>query len=339
MKRMAMGNFFFISEGSSLLPPARFEEINALISEIQVIENDRGAALIGAAFLDCILADLLKNYFIDEPEEANQLLGAGCAMESFYVKILLAYCLGLLRKEVAGDLQRIRRIRNLFAHGHDKLSFEDAKISGIANELTSYSQIAHDAEPRSKFNITIIMIAHQLVFSMITIGHKKLDSENEDLGPVGTAEEISACAIKIADGNYCVPVHEATLATYLQIGVAPRKILESALHEGFEFTYKEFSRKTLVDACRFTKINSIARLDREFVKLLPISGLFYRVLKEEGVAKNLCAQLRESDPLYNILIAARWKKLHPWISQIMRESAKPQYELIEAARQIFYDAD
>ena len=100
-------------------------------------ESDRGAVLIGAAFLDDLLEELLAAVFIDptllgspkERERFGSLFGHGGPAGGFSNRINLAYALGLVSKRDHDDLHRVRDIRNDFAHKLQYTSFEDQSVS------------------------------------------------------------------------------------------------------------------------------------------------------------------------------------------------------------------
>src|SRR5438132_7299919 len=80
---------------------------------------DRVLAIVGAAYLDSLLEELLRSVFVENKEEADHLLSPDRALGSNGSRYQLAYCLGLIEKEQRDDLKMIARIRNAFAHQHD----------------------------------------------------------------------------------------------------------------------------------------------------------------------------------------------------------------------------
>lgn len=118
------------------------EETNAFLKEFQN-ESNRATAILGAAYLDEMVCDLISSFMIDDKGFINKsILGRSVTaiIDSFGKRVALAYALGLLRESEKKDLDLIRKIRNLFAHGIKNLSFEAEQIKNRCYEL----QIAKD---------------------------------------------------------------------------------------------------------------------------------------------------------------------------------------------------
>jgi hypothetical protein len=99
-------------------------------------ESDRGAALVGAAFLDEHLRLVLERFFIDDKRKVNNLLShPERPLGSFGARISIAYCLGMMPKNVYHDLNLIKDIRNGFAHHLHGLSFANEWVVHKCHEL------------------------------------------------------------------------------------------------------------------------------------------------------------------------------------------------------------
>lgn len=95
-------------------------------------ETDRGVALVGMAFLEDALEDLLRAFFVKEPKGiANGFLGN----RAFYSNIELSYCLGLIGPDIRQDLHAIRLIRNEFAHSHKHINFDSTEVNSKCDSL------------------------------------------------------------------------------------------------------------------------------------------------------------------------------------------------------------
>lgn len=125
-----------------LLEKARTEKIKDPLRIEQVFadliqESDRGAVLIGVAFLDFLLALLITSRMIDG-KTADKLVGfenGTSPLSSFAVRTDLAYALGWIGPETHRELNFLRKIRNKFAHSHDVEGFEHQQIKSWCNEL------------------------------------------------------------------------------------------------------------------------------------------------------------------------------------------------------------
>lgn len=107
-------------------------------------ESDRAVAVLGPAYLDTLLEDVLRAYF-RETKEVESLLSSSGSLGAFSVRVDLVNALGLLDDNEAGQLHLIRKIRNQFAHNIDTYSFEDPKIKDRCRELKAVTAWGQDA--------------------------------------------------------------------------------------------------------------------------------------------------------------------------------------------------
>jgi DNA-binding MltR family transcriptional regulator len=76
-------------------------------------ESQRGGVIVGAAFLDEQLAELLRCLFIEDKKVVDDLINSGYSpLGSFGTRITTAYCLGLIGKNDFHDLKIVKKIRN-----------------------------------------------------------------------------------------------------------------------------------------------------------------------------------------------------------------------------------
>lgn len=90
-------------------------EFHELFNERRV-SDERAMAIVGAAFLDTLLEEILSEFMVDDGKEVAKLLAYDQPMGMFSNRITATYCLGLICKTVRDDLRIIARIRNRFAH-------------------------------------------------------------------------------------------------------------------------------------------------------------------------------------------------------------------------------
>jgi DNA-binding MltR family transcriptional regulator len=135
-------------------------------------ETDRGVALLAAAFLDDVMDVMLRAVMVDEPDAVNRLMGTGRALESFGARVHLAYCMGLLGRDVYHDLNLIREIRNDFAH-RQPTNFEGEEIRGKCQRLKAASTVMADAgcTARERFTATVVMLANHLIVTSQEMKH------------------------------------------------------------------------------------------------------------------------------------------------------------------------
>lgn len=99
-------------------------------------ESDRTAAIVGSSLVESTLQDLIgsamSNKAIDLPEKLFENRGP---LSDFNSKIIIAQAFGLISDRMASDLQRIRKIRNCFAHARVNVDFENSLVAREVSEL------------------------------------------------------------------------------------------------------------------------------------------------------------------------------------------------------------
>jgi DNA-binding MltR family transcriptional regulator len=138
--------------------------------------SDRVCALIGGEILSQRVESLLRAFLIVEKKPVEELLALN-GMNSFYAKIHLAFCLGLLTPLERQDLNIVRGIRNDFAHLKTARRFSDAKVRGWCQQLELGKQVAAGAltpvDDRSRFTMTIIWLASDLTRRAQTLSARR----------------------------------------------------------------------------------------------------------------------------------------------------------------------
>ena len=127
--------------------------------------NDRAAALIGEAILDQNLTTLLSNYFVENQSEVNKILADRGIFSGLYKKSSLAYCLGLITHGQLEDLRAINNIRNHFAHGLRKVSFNDQSMQKMVDKIRPYERfltLEFAGSHRELFNIAVSILTYTL---------------------------------------------------------------------------------------------------------------------------------------------------------------------------------
>lgn len=162
--------------------PALSADVSRLVSDLEK-ETDRGAALLGAAFLDDVLDVMLRGYFIDDPEAVNKLCGMGRPLESFGSRTHLAYCLGLLGKDVYHDVNLVREIRNDFAHRHPaNFEFPEVKAKCIRLKVVGYIAPDDACTARERYVATVMMVANHLMVQTEKLKHRSIGKDFAEAG-------------------------------------------------------------------------------------------------------------------------------------------------------------
>jgi len=109
----------------------------AVYQEFIAEKNDRGAALIAAAQVENVLRRLLEVALVDlTPDEWSALFERDAPFSSFSKLIRVTYAFGLIDKEFRQSLDRIREIRNTFAHAASIVTFETEEIANACSLLS-----------------------------------------------------------------------------------------------------------------------------------------------------------------------------------------------------------
>ena len=97
--------------------------------------DERGLVLSLAAFAEEALGDLIKAFLIPGDPAKQLLEGFNAPLGTFSARIKMAYSLGLVTRRQHEDLDRLRRIRNEFAHSWEPMSFNDQKVASHISAL------------------------------------------------------------------------------------------------------------------------------------------------------------------------------------------------------------
>jgi len=116
-----------------------FGGLNVLMRSLDKLD-DRGLVLSLAAFAEEILGALLKAFFVPSDAATQLLEGFNAPLGTFSARIKAAYALGLVTKDQFLDLERLRKVRNDFAHSWVPLSLEHPKLAAAVNAM-SYSRL------------------------------------------------------------------------------------------------------------------------------------------------------------------------------------------------------
>lgn len=153
-------------------------------------ESDRGCALMAAAYLDTALMELLQRFFVDDQKASKHILDGTGVLSSFAARIELAYLIGLISPKLREDLNRIRRIRNEFAHTSSEVRFDDPEIAKLCNDLYHHPLVNQlPRSPRAKF-ITVSMSVLGAIHATTRTTEHRPKKKNLDLSQPKVVERI-----------------------------------------------------------------------------------------------------------------------------------------------------
>ena len=97
-------------------------------------ESERGLALISTAMIEDLLERSILAFLLDHAETKRLLQGFNAPLGTLSARALAALALGIMSESEYRDCERLRKIRNEFAH-NVHASFEDQKIKDICANL------------------------------------------------------------------------------------------------------------------------------------------------------------------------------------------------------------
>jgi DNA-binding MltR family transcriptional regulator len=122
------------------LTPEDWQGFNAELEELVAQKNDRGVAILSHSFLDDRLRWLLEIKMISTLSKGQKkyLFSNSGPLSSYKARYELAFALGLLNDNFRSELEVFGQIRNKFAHGFKRRSFDDAPISELCDRLGKF---------------------------------------------------------------------------------------------------------------------------------------------------------------------------------------------------------
>lgn len=158
-------------------------DLDTLVNEHDAVikilndETDIGCVLISINYLELCIRYLIMDKFIKEPQKTEIIFDSFGSLSTYKNKLILANNLDLLDKNDYDDMLRLGEIRNLFAHSHKALSFDNEAIVEKCNSLNSckkslppyYFNIAEITDEskyensKSKFVHTFLNIANDIL--------------------------------------------------------------------------------------------------------------------------------------------------------------------------------
>jgi hypothetical protein len=106
------------------------EEHSAIAREFSE-GSDRAAALVGSSIAETGLVEAINSKFrsLTEAQKNNLFYGPTAPLGSFAAKIMLGYALGIYGAKVRSEFDKIRAIRNVFAHSPRPYSFDNPTLT------------------------------------------------------------------------------------------------------------------------------------------------------------------------------------------------------------------
>ena len=145
--------------------------------------SDRAVAIVGPAFLDTLITELLVSFLIDDKKEVQKLLQPDGPLGSFGAKVTACYCLGLIGETIRSDLRLVAKVRNRFAHDL-RAAFTDGQITDWCKALQWHkeslmSEPPSEATARDQFQVSVNqLVCHLSALPGLALFHKRQKSQS-----------------------------------------------------------------------------------------------------------------------------------------------------------------
>ncbi len=157
--------------------PISLEELSGDTKKVYDVLNDASdlaCVLIGTSYLSELLANIIEVSFIETSISGKLLDPRDGAIGQFATRADLAYCLGLISKNVYQDLCKVAAIRTMFAHKHLALDFSDKIVRNNCEKLKAWCILQDEEEESAKLSQEQMRVQarNQFNFSVILIGQR-----------------------------------------------------------------------------------------------------------------------------------------------------------------------
>lgn len=149
----------------------------ALIAEIEK-QTDRGAAIVGAAWVEEALLAALHSFLEHDKSAWDRLFRKSGPLSSFSAKIDLSRLLGMTSSAITSDLHIVRDVRNSFAHS--LFAKDDSRLAfstrSIGDKCLALRCVAHErhTDPRTAYIRACSTLNSDFYFFQFT-GHRVSD--------------------------------------------------------------------------------------------------------------------------------------------------------------------
>lgn len=132
--------------------------------------SDREAAILSVSMIDRGLESAILSDFVELSKRQTEALFEGSGpLVSFSAKIKIAHAIGIINDQVRIDLEKIRQVRNTFAHSILEITFETPEISAACTGITTPGSVKEIApgldedweidSPKGKFLMAAFLYA------------------------------------------------------------------------------------------------------------------------------------------------------------------------------------
>lgn len=133
--------------------------------------GDSILALMGTTIIERALEAAISAHFVPIPQDhMNRIFSYDFngPLSNLSSLVRVAYALGVFGPVTHADLEKIRAIRNSFAHAAMKVTFDTPEVAAAANALVTYESITlisgggKDKSPRHRYAETTLALASRI---------------------------------------------------------------------------------------------------------------------------------------------------------------------------------
>lgn len=151
-------------------------------------QTDRGAAIIGAAYVDLVIREAITARMLPVPDVIKLLFENRGPLQDFGARIQMGFALGIYGRRAYKDLGIVKDIRNAFAHSAEAMDFIHADVARLCASLWYPQKIISMNRPTPKtpkelFVRAIEFLTDGMHENMMRRGRGLADSNFLMLGP------------------------------------------------------------------------------------------------------------------------------------------------------------
>lgn len=149
------------------------KDLDPIIDELAA-NNDRAKAIVGGALLDSSLDYAITARLVGlEPGAEETLFSLAGPFGTCDQKIQGAFALGLIGPVTKRDMGLVNKIRNLFAHDVNPVSFSDQAVAGRCRDLQI--GLNSDVHEQKMWREKFVLAVHLLCDGLIMDANERTD--------------------------------------------------------------------------------------------------------------------------------------------------------------------
>lgn len=109
-------------------------------------DSDRAVAIVAASLVETRLEEAILSYLQRDDKIVQDLFRSSGPLGSFSAKIRIAYLMGITSKVLMHELERMKNIRNKFAHNLSAMSFDETAIADQCKNLKIIDDVCREPD-------------------------------------------------------------------------------------------------------------------------------------------------------------------------------------------------